>query len=126
MAKVGSPIHPPTPMHIVYAMHAYYCEGHSLDDTARKFNRMSRMSLSKCFKRHGLPLRTISHTIALKNARDTETRMMYEDYKTGMTLDQVGAKYHYSGMGIYKRFQARGFKMRKANDMRKGQKRVAA
>jgi hypothetical protein len=40
-------------------------------------------------------------------------------------LDEVGAKYHYSGMGIYKRFQARGFKMRKANDSRKGQKRAA-
>lgn len=126
MAKVGSPIHPPTPTHIVYAMHAYYCEGHSLYDTARKFDRMSAQSIWKCFKRHGLPLRTCSHTTAMKNARDAQTRLMYEDYKTGMSLEQVGGKYNISGAGIYARFRARGFKMRTANEMRKGRKRAAA
>ncbi len=119
-----SPIHPATPPEIVYAMHAYYCEGHSLYDTARKFD-MFVQTIWKCFKRHGLPLRTVSHTIALKNARDTQTRQMYEDYKTGMSVYEIGDKYNLSGAGVHARFQARGFKMRKANDMRKGKKRAA-
>ena len=126
MAKAKSPIHPATPSQLVYAMHAYYCEGHSLQDVARKFNRMSGQSIWKCFKRHGLPLRTVSHTIAMKNARDTQTRMMYEEYKTGMSCKQIGEKHNCSKAGVWARFRARGFKMRKANDMRRGRKRVAA
>jgi hypothetical protein len=124
-----SPIHPPTPPEIVYAMHSYYCEGHSLRDVARKFSRDFRPILGqtiwKCFKRHGLPLRTVSHTIALKNARDAQTRRMYEDYKRGMSCKEIGERYSCSKAGVWARFHARGFRMRKPNDMRKG-KRLAA
>jgi hypothetical protein len=37
---------------------------------------------------------------------------MYADYRAGMSLSQVGAKWHYTDSAVWERFQKRGFKLR--------------
>lgn len=41
-----------------------------------------------------------------------KTDMMYADYRAGMSLAQVGAKWHYTANGVQGRFYKRGFKLR--------------
>lgn len=53
------------------------------------------------------------------NRNLSETLEMYEYYKAGMSLAQIGAKYHYNPETIWKRFKVAGLKMR-AQGARRG------
>lgn len=106
-----SPIHPPTPPEIVYAMHAYYCEGHSLHETGKKFG-FSTNSVYRSFKRHNLPVRSRSHALYIHYDTDAETRAMYADYKAGMSTREIAKNRNYSKSTVQSRFKASKLQMR--------------
>lgn len=95
----------------VYAMYAYYKEGHGLRMVSRKFG-VSTDGVYKCFIRHNLHIRSKSHSLKVYHNIDAETKMMYADYQSGMSLRQIAAKYSLSVSGIRHRFKSSGYKSR--------------
>jgi hypothetical protein len=92
-------------------MYEYYRAGHSLQETGNKYGK-SKTCVCRCFKRHGLSVRTRSHALIMHNSIGDETRAMYADYQAGMTLRQIADKWHYSDSTIFARFKLRGFRLR--------------
>lgn len=45
-----------------------------------------------------------------------KTDMMYADYRAGMSLPQVGKRWHYTHYAVWTRFHKRGFKMRSRHE----------
>ena len=41
-----------------------------------------------------------------------ETAKMWKDYVSGLSLEQIGAKYHYHPTSVWKRFKSQGLKLR--------------
>ncbi len=99
------------PIGQIYAMYAYYSEGHGLHTVADKFG-MSISGVSKCFKRHGLHIRTKSHSLRMHHDIAAQTRAMYADYMAGMSHRQIADKYNFSASGVRYRFRAGGYKLR--------------
>lgn len=96
-------------LELVQAMYDYYIEGHSLFEVSEKFN-YTEMAISHIFKRHGLKTRTPQETRAMKIR--PETIAMYEDYKSGLSLQEVGEKYGVTLYCPWFRFKKLGLKMR--------------
>ncbi len=110
-------IHQRTPANKVYAMHAYYMDGHSMQATGTKYG-VTANCVYKCFRRHNLHIRTKAHSLRLTLNLEAETRAMYADYQAGMSHSQIAAKYHYSASAIGQRFRSYGYKSRSVREAR--------
>ena len=102
------------PINLVYAMHEYYCAGHSVRETAKQFG-VSPHGVHNSFKRHGLYIRNTSHALFVHNNLSDEIKAMYRDYQAGMSQREIGRKYHLSKSAVYRRFKARNLPARPSN-----------
>jgi Mor family transcriptional regulator len=87
---------------LVQAMYAYYQQGYSLVDVGQRFH-YTDSAVMYIFRRYGLPTRKPrqSHQIRV----EAETRQMYADYETGLSLEDVGRKYGYAETTVWHRFK---------------------
>ena len=98
-------------LELVQAMYDYYQQGFSLAKVGECFH-YSDMAVLYQFRKHGLPVRPIGRSPQEQIRIEAETRLMYEDYETGLSLLDVGRIWGFSEVGVWQRFKRLGLARR--------------
>jgi transposase len=93
----------------VRIMHAYYWDGHSLRETAEKFD-VSKSGVFGAFKRLNLPRRTLQHAMHINNPCADVAKRMNIDYQAGMSIPKIASKHQYSISGVRHLLTSYGYK----------------
>lgn len=95
---------------LIAEMHADYLETKSLWTTGEKYNRTAA-TLHKLFKNRGLFVQARTYPVLT----DEQVAVLYADYQSGLSLDQVAKKHGKKRQSLFEIFKSRGLKLRARN-----------